>query len=67
MNIVQIGNVGKIGYIWKKENNGETGNIVRIEKIGNIRKITNLSWDLGLADKSQMRDSEPTRDSETND
>ena len=42
MNIVQIGNVGQIGYIWKKENNGETGNIVRIEKIGNIRKITNI-------------------------
>ena len=29
------------------------------------RGETNLSWDLGLADKSQMRDSEPTRDSET--
>ena len=29
------------------------------------RGETNLSWDLGLADKSKMRDSEPTRDSET--
>ena len=50
--------------------NSRSGEISRIELslkdgISLPRGETNLSWDLGLADKSQMRDSEPTRDSET--